>query len=58
MLKYMVWRFTKVQMYLLFSENPTMRWKIRPNMNLNGTNELTLSEKLYFWFWKVHIKSV
>lgn len=48
MLKYMVWRFTKVQMYLLFSENPPMRWKIRPNMNLNGTNGLTLSEKLYF----------
>lgn len=48
MLKYMVWRFTKVQMYLLFSENPPMRWKIRPNMNLNGTNGLTLIEKLYF----------
>lgn len=58
MLKYMVWRFTKVQMYLLFSENPTMRWKIRPNMNLNGTNGLTLSEKLYFCNWKIIIFSM
>lgn len=58
MLKYMVWRFTKVQMYLLFSENPPMRWKIRPNMNLNGTNGLTLSEKLYFCNWKIIIFSM
>lgn len=58
MLKYMVWRFTNVQMYLLFSENPTMRWKIRPNMNLNGTNGLTLSEKLYFCNWKIIIFSM
>lgn len=58
MLKYMVWRFTKVQMYLLFSENPPMRWKIRPNMNLNGTNGLTLSEKLYFCNCKIIIFSM
>lgn len=58
MLKYMVWRFTKVQMYLLFSENPPMRWKIRLNMNLNGTNGLTLSEKLYFCNCKIIIFSM
>ena len=58
MLKYMVLRFTKVQMYLLFSENPPMRWKIRPNMNLNGTNGLTLSEKLYFCNCKIIIFSM
>ena len=35
-----------------------MRWKIRPNMNLNGTNGLTLSEKLYFCNWKIIIFSM
>lgn len=35
-----------------------MRMKIRPNMNLNGTNGLTLSEKLYFCNCKIIIFSM